>query len=107
MTVPSIRLLQRSAASSNHPKSQHSALVVKHGKIISIGHNSTKTAPMIGYHSYIQGTHAEFVALKKAGENARGSMLISFRAGGNMISKPCQGCTQLLRKYGVRRVLLL
>ncbi|MBN1522347.1 MAG: bifunctional diaminohydroxyphosphoribosylaminopyrimidine deaminase/5-amino-6-(5-phosphoribosylamino)uracil reductase RibD [Candidatus Aureabacteria bacterium] len=68
------------------------AVIVKNGKVISRG-----------YHSFFGGLHAEEVALKKAGNKAKGADLF-------VTLEPCSTfgkrppCTHLIQEYGIKSI---
>jgi diaminohydroxyphosphoribosylaminopyrimidine deaminase/5-amino-6-(5-phosphoribosylamino)uracil reductase len=85
--------LAKRAHGKTHPNPMVGAVVVKHGKVIGQG-----------YHRRAGGPHAEVVALRHAGDRARGSTLY-------VSLEPCAHigrtgpCTQTILRAGVRRVV--
>ena len=95
-----IALVQRHAERSDHLH-HHCALVVKHGRILSIGVNRNSN-------------HAEEDAIGSLSSRVKGATLYSFRVKGNrlLLAKPCQhrfdgrpSCEELIRRAGIKWVI--
>jgi deoxycytidylate deaminase len=98
---------------SGHPVSM-AAVLVKSGKIISIGHNKTKTHPKqrnrINDHGIEYGNnniHAEVDALVRApwGKIPGSTIYVARRTRSDLpgIARPCSSCVDFLSDYGVKR----
>lgn len=85
--------LARSAEGRTTPDPMVGAVLVKRGRIISMG-----------YHGEVATPHAESWAIQKAGEDARGSTLY-------LNLEPCNHygnnppCTETIIKAGIKRVV--
>jgi len=88
-----IKLARRVAGLSDHRRFMHSAIVMRGGAIIAIGHNHAER-------------HAEAVALGKLWPSKReGSILLSLRVtktGRIAMAKPCKECESLCKRNRVR-----
>lgn len=90
---------------------KHGAVVVKSGRILGSGFNKSRNHPdviMEGRHRLDCGYHAEAVALKEAGEKARGAVLFVARInrrGQDMLSRPCTNCQKLIEEHGVKKIV--
>lgn len=94
----------------------HVAFIVKKNRIISIGFNKDKTNPNSIKYNYIGAsgdeivvnTHAELdVVLKYKKNNISDCELIVLRYDGSgklNNSKPCRGCSNLLREKKIKKV---
>jgi deoxycytidylate deaminase len=85
---------------------RHAAVVMKNGNIISVGTNSYRNNPKVVDRKHCS-FHAEIVALKKAGNKAKGSILFVARVGKNnrvALSKPCSSCSEYIKNAGVKKV---
>ena len=92
-----------------------SAILVKGGRVISIGVNRAGNghlkAPEYTYvnHRMHRGIHAELAAILAANEeDVKGATLYvsgETTKGGNLImSKPCAACQSILKRYGIKDV---
>lgn len=88
---------------STHTKTNHGAAIIRGGRIIGLGYNSIKRRKNMEYNF----THAEMDAiLNSNSENLRASKIFVFRQdkyGWIAYSKPCSKCTEILKKYGIKR----
>lgn len=91
--------------------SRHGAVVVRGGRIIGVGVNSTRGVSSVDQSenswrgSYL---HAEEVAIKMAGSRASGATLYVSRVNKNgeaRLSEPCIRCDGVISRSGVRRVV--
>lgn len=86
--------LSRSGLGTTSPNPVVGCVIVKDGKVVGTG-----------YHEYAGGDHAEIVALKQAGEKAKGADVY-------VTLEPCSfygrtpPCTDALIKAGVKRVIV-
>lgn len=90
------------------------AILVKKNKVISVGMNRHKTHPKqkrrISEDGIVFGKnkiHAELDCLIRSPVEVDGSMMVVVRrnATGVGLAKPCVNCEELLREYGVKRVI--
>lgn len=101
MKLWALNLAARVARRSSCPTYKHGAVVEKGGRVLALAPNSN--VPVRGMLS----THAEFAALRRAGEAARGADIYVARARGGTstsLSKPCPSCATWIAFYGVARV---
>lgn len=106
--LPSIE----ASLNSDHPEHKLGATIYSNGKPISIGVNYyKKTHPKIyKYYSKVKTVHAEVNAAFKVKNknNLKGSTIVVFRQtkdGCTAMSRPCDSCMNMLKYYGVRKVV--
>lgn len=89
---------------SEHIRYKHVAMIIGRS-FLSIATNvQGKTCPMPpSYNKLIDKAHAEMRALHWA-SHTKGATLLSIRAGLKN-AKPCKGCLQLAREYGIKDVV--
>jgi tRNA(Arg) A34 adenosine deaminase TadA len=92
-------------------RTSHVAFLLKKGKVVHIGWNKRKTHPETLKHPYHLGevgVHAELDVILKAGkEDLSGMDITVLRVDRNnklANSKPCPGCTSILKQINVRSV---
>ena len=108
----SMRLAQDStAAGFGKRASRHGAVLVKGGKVVGVGVNSTRGVSSVDAtenswrSSYV---HAEEVAIRAAGSRASGATLYVARVnrhGAPRLSEPCARCEGAISRSGVKRVV--
>lgn len=90
------------------------AILVRKNKIISSGINRTKTHPKQKRRINEEGVsygwnkiHAELDCLIRSPVDVEGSIMVVVRrnATGVGLAKPCVNCEELLREYGIKRVM--
>lgn len=82
------------------------AIVDKKGRILAVGHNSTKTHPHFGSKAPWKTMHAEgnvLYSCAKLGINPAGMTMIIYRKGG--LCKPCPDCQKLIERYKIKKVI--
>lgn len=101
----------RALAKRSEEKKKHGAVVIKSGRVVGYGFNKFKNhtdyipEELIKVHC---SRHAEEVAIKCAGANARGATLYVARvnrADQDRNSKPCRICADLIKNSGIKRVV--
>ena len=99
---------------SDHIQHRHAAVVVKAGRVLSIGRNRNKTHPesiLVEEGQQITKTiHAELDAISrvKNKDQLRGATIYVARLGRNGhpgMSCPCKMCQQLINKHGLKRAV--
>lgn len=83
------------------------AIVDKKGRILVVGHNTTKSHPVYGSKYPFMTMHSEGNCLynaKKLGIDVAGKTMIIYRRGG-LNSKPCKDCQVLLKKNKIKYVI--
>lgn len=101
----------RLLAERSEEKKKHGALVVKSGRVVGYGFNKFKNHPDLIPEELIKvhcSRHAEEVAIKNAGLNAKGATLYVARInkqGLDRDSKPCAICSDLIKQSGIKRVI--
>lgn len=104
---PAMALAAFEAAKS--PQRFQLGAVIKKGKrIISSGYNQYKTHPKFGFGRWGY-LHAESHAISRAlslgrEDDLKGATLYVYRRG-CLPSKPCKQCEQVIRQYGIKRVI--
>lgn len=101
--------IAKSAAIKSSFKYQVGAVILKHGRVISIGFNINKTHPLARKHFKWGTVHAEVAAVigcRYNREVLKDSDIFVFRfnrMGKPAMAKPCAQCTMLLNEFNVRR----
>lgn len=101
----------RFLATKSDLRHKHGAVVVKSGRVLGMGYNKHRNDPgviMEGRHRLDCGYHAEAVAIKDAGGNARGATIFVARInrqGDDLLSKPCEYCQELIQESGIKNVI--
>ena len=84
------------------------AVLVEKNSVISVGHNSYKTHPIMASRTEWPFLHAEQHAIIRAGvDNCEGLDLYVARVLKNnelALSKPCSVCAKLIRNVGIKNV---
>lgn len=99
--------LAMSESSKSPMKFKLGAVIIKRGKLLGFGYNSSKTHPIFGSKDNYKTLHAEGAALycaKKLGNDVKGATMIVYRKGGRM-SKPCDHCQSIIEKAGIAKVI--
>lgn len=89
-------------------KQQHGAVLVKSGRVISVGWNVLKNDPnnISENHMSYCSVHAEAMAIARASRPAGATIYIArSKKGQERFSKPCRGCERTLIEAGVARVV--
>ena len=103
--------IARYFAEKSEEKKKHGAVVVKSGRVVGTGYNRYKNHPLFISEEHIKmhsSRHAEQVAIKEAGSNAKGATLYVARVNNQGIdrnSKPCRICQRLIKESGIKRVI--
>mgnify|MGYP003113197952 CR=1 FL=1 len=94
---------------------RHSAVVVKAGRVLSVGRNRHKTHPnSVGIgsdgESFPRTIHAEMDAILKVKnkDHLKGATIYVARKGRNQkagMSCPCKMCQRLINKYGLKKAV--
>jgi deoxycytidylate deaminase len=115
-----LRLISEHSYNENL-KSHHAAVIVKGGKVLSIGVNKFKTHTMViapifrqsesscGI-EYVQSMHAEMDAINKVSDkrtlrNAKIFVARLDKWGEPAMSCPCYLCQYYIKKYGIKRMI--
>lgn len=102
--------LALNAAQSSECRMKHGAVVVKGGRVISIGINKNRNHPTIVSSEHIKdycSVHAEADALRKI-RDAKGATLYVARAnkrGQERLSRPCNRCYKLIVNAGINKIV--
>lgn len=88
-------------------RQRHGAVVVKGGRVLSIGINKWKNNPenVVGYGKC--SVHAEADAISRV-KNPRGATIYVARVnnqGHPRLSRPCDGCATMIREVGISKVI--
>ena len=98
-------------AEKSEENKKHGAIIVKSGRVVGTGFNRFKNHPhnipeeLIKVHC---SRHAEEVAIREAGSNAKGAILYVARVnrqGADRNSKPCHICSDIIKSSGVKKVI--
>lgn len=105
-----LNLASRIAETSILPQ-KHGAVIVKAGRVISLGVNKWRNremnSPQAEYNPYLT-YHAETDAIGNARNDLSGATIYIARIGkdGNeKFSRPCQRCTQAIKAVGIKKVI--
>jgi tRNA(Arg) A34 adenosine deaminase TadA len=83
---------------------KHGSVIAHNGRVLAVASNHMTSHPVSA--SYGKDTqHAEQRAIKRAGPYTRGTVCYTARDHFQDTSRPCDMCTELLVKAGVRRVV--
>lgn len=91
-------------------RKRHGCVIVKHGAIIARGWNKHRNDPNIMSPEHIltgSSVHAEMMALRSAGDRAKGSDLYVVRLGARgapLLSRPCLRCYTSIITAGIQEV---
>lgn len=91
-------------------KQRHGAVIVKGGRVISVGINTMRNDPDKVEDARTQSSvHAEVAAIRAVGHdvNLKGAEIYIARVskkGEPMMSGPCDNCQDALRSAGIRKV---
>lgn len=89
-------------------KQRHGAIIVKSGRVISVGWNVLKNHPdnISEQHMHYCSVHAEAMAIARASEPAGATIYIARNKNGQeRFSKPCSGCEKAILNAGIARVV--
>jgi tRNA(Arg) A34 adenosine deaminase TadA len=89
-----IRLANKVACRSLHPKHPMGAVIVRSGSVISLSPNSPRW-----------GAHAELRAITKCWADPQGATIIVSRLTGTRLAKPCNMCAAAIREAGIKRLV--
>lgn len=98
-------------AEKSTEKKRHGAVVIKSGRVVGTGFNKYKNNPLFISEEHIKehaSIHAEQMAIKEAGKNARGAILYVARVnkrGVDRNSMPCRICQRLIKDSGIKKVI--
>lgn len=99
-------LLKKLSLLSTHPKHRMSCIVVRKGRVIGKGFNSTMTHPDSPHPWSCR--HAEWNAFISAQRNIKGATVYVFRenkSGVPSMARPCSSCFKLLVENGAKLVI--
>lgn len=98
-------------ATKSTAKKTHGCVIVKGGRVLGTGWNKNRNHPTIVSPEHIKtecSYHAEEVAIREAGSNAKGAIIYVARVnkqGKDRDSKPCPKCSMLIEKVGIKRIV--
>lgn len=101
----------RYLATKSTARNTHGCVVVKSGRVLGTGWNKNRNHPTIVSPEHIKtdcSYHAEEVAIREAGSNAKGAIIYVARVnkqGKDRDSKPCDKCSTLIEKVGIKRIV--
>lgn len=82
-------------------KYQLGAVITKHGKIISKGHNQVKRGFSVNYGHWEGSLHAELAAILNARTSLKGTSLFVARSTGGL-ARPCKHCMAAIKASGIK-----
>lgn len=90
-------------------RQKHGAIIVKGGRVLSVGINANRNDPTHSYPSHSLSTHAEAAALKAIrGDECRGSKIYVarlLRNDSSGLSRPCDLCYLKIRRAGIKEII--
>lgn len=90
-------------------KQQHGAIIVKSGRVISVGWNVLKNDPNNVSAEHLErycSVHAEAMAIARASVPAGATIYIARnKSGRERFSKPCRGCERAIIEARISRVV--
>ena len=91
---------------SNHRKKM-SAVIIKHGKIISTGHNIQKSHPKYADGKKSYSIHAEVNAILNSRTDLTNTTIYIYREIKNCpaMAKPCNNCMAEIIEAGIKKVI--
>lgn len=98
-------------ATKSKARNTHGCVVVKGGRVLGTGWNKDRNSPHIVSPEHIKtdcSYHAEEIAIREAGNKARGAIIYVARVnrqGKDRNSQPCDRCSQLISKAGIKRIV--
>jgi len=88
---------------------KHGACSFNHNRVYGTGFNKNKTHPKADGYYKIPHVHAELDCVLKSGTIPKGSSIavarVNKRTKALLLSKPCEGCMQLLRDKKIKYVI--
>jgi deoxycytidylate deaminase len=107
--------LAAKVAETSELSQQHGAVIVKSGRVISVGVNKwrnksfvTITHPHPSPHSLALSYHAEIDALNRAGDGLNGAIIYIARINtdkAHRFSRPCKNCMRAIREAGIKKIV--
>jgi len=95
---------------SSSERMKHGAVIVKGGRVMSVGINKFRNHPLIIQPEIIKtvcSVHAEMDALRKI-RDARGATIYVARVnngGKTRLSRPCNYCYKAIREAGINKIV--
>ena len=105
MNLKFFDLAKKVSKLSNHKHHKIGSVIVRGGKVISVGTNNIKTHPKSPHPFF--SLHAEMAAILLAKQDLKGCDLYVFREiknGALALSRPCQYCMELITTSGIKEV---
>ena len=102
--------LAKNVAMSSNERMKHGAVIVKGGRVLSVGINKFRNHPLIIPSHQVKtscSVHAEIDALRKI-KNANGATIYVARInkeGVSRLSRPCKYCYDAIRSAGITKII--
>ena len=104
MDIPSVFRLAKNVSKYSDHRFKIGAVLMKHGKVISVGYNQTKSHP----EAWHTGLHAEIKAIKTSGkiEMSNSTMVVyrEHKNGTPATAKPCKHCAKAMKDFGIKTI---
>lgn len=102
--------LATNVAMSSSERMKHGAVIVKGGRVLSVGLNKFRNHPTIIPSEHIKtscSTHAEVDAIRKCSDVRGATMYVSRinRRGEERLSRPCNYCYEAIREAGITKIV--
>lgn len=98
-------------ATKSKARKMHGAVLVKSGRVVGTGYNKDRNSPFVVSPEHIKphcSRHAEFEAIREAGDNANGAVLYVARVnkqGQDRNSRPCRLCNEIIISSKIKKVI--
>ena len=98
-------------ATKSTARNTHGCVVVKGGRVLATGWNKNRNHPTIVSPEHIKtdcSYHAEEVAIREAGEKAKGAVIYIARVNKNGmrgLSRPCDACYEEITNAGIHKIV--
>lgn len=87
---------------------RHGAIIVKGGRVLSVGINTQRNTPADSIPYEDVAVHAEEAALRAIGGQARGAKIYVARKmkdGSSGLSRPCDRCYRAIKDAGIKEII--
>lgn len=102
--------LAKKVAAASEERNRHGAVIVKNGRVISIGINKFRNHPTIIEENKISeycSVHAEVDAISRAKVTDGATIYVARvnRRGQERFSRPCDNCYLAIKKAGINKII--
>ena len=103
--------IARYLTTKSNAKNTHGAVIVKGGRVLGTGYNKIRNHPINVSPEHVKtkcSIHAEESAIRDAKYDVKGATIYVARVnknGEDRDSMPCPRCFNLIKKYGIKKVI--